>query len=217
MQSFQRLGQSALDHSKDKFLVQSVAVFDSELEKALVEYEQLTALWAAVGQQTSNNNTSAVANKKLHVRHTVLVEGKTAMPPSPEAAKAEPPVNLSREPVDALSKDQLVEELSTLRRKYDELVAFSVNLTAERDMLNNTLEQTKRDLNRQVAKSAATDNLQQHPRRMDSAAANSGKPNTLVVAVLVLVALLVGIKLEQMGLVSSIPVIGSGNSVEDEL
>lgn len=50
-----------------------------------------------------------------------------------------------------MSPDQLQDEVSSLRRKYDELVAFSVNLTAERDILNNTLEQTKRDLNRESA------------------------------------------------------------------
>ena len=40
---------------------------------------------------------------------------------------------------------------ANLRKKYDELVAFSVNLTAERDILNNALEQAKRDLNREMA------------------------------------------------------------------
>jgi len=40
---------------------------------------------------------------------------------------------------------------SALRKKYDELVAFSVTLTAERDILNNALEQAKRDLNREMA------------------------------------------------------------------
>lgn len=49
----------------------------------------------------------------------------------------------------------MYEEVTSLRRKYDELVAFSVNLTAERDILNNTLEQTKRDLNREMAARAA--------------------------------------------------------------
>ena len=43
------------------------------------------------------------------------------------------------------------QEVSLLRKKYDELVQFSVNLTAERDFLNNSLEQAKRDLNREMA------------------------------------------------------------------
>ena len=54
-----------------------------------------------------------------------------------------------------MNSDQLHEEVASLRRKYDELVAFSVNLTAERDILNNTLEQTKRDLNREMATRSA--------------------------------------------------------------
>ena len=53
--------------------------------------------------------------------------------------------------VDPKDREQMFAEISTLSRKYDELVTFSVNLTAERDILNNTLEQTKRDLNREIA------------------------------------------------------------------
>lgn len=56
-----------------------------------------------------------------------------------------------RNSTEKMSPEQLFDEVASLRRKYDELVAFSVNLTAERDILNNTLEQTKRDLNREMA------------------------------------------------------------------
>merc|ERR1712151_963035 len=57
-----------------------------------------------------------------------------------------------------MSPDQLFSEVTNLRKKYDELVAFSVNLTAERDILNNTLEQTKRELNRELAQRSAIEN-----------------------------------------------------------
>merc|ERR1712113_250903 len=59
-----------------------------------------------------------------------------------------------------MSADQISTELSNLRRKYDELVSFSVNLTAERDILSNTLEQTKRDYNREMAARSALENKQ---------------------------------------------------------
>ena len=154
LQSYQRLGQTALDHSKDKFLIQSCTVtpaFTKEYQAAGspdAGYDKLSAMWTTV---TANSSSSAIANKKLHVRHTVQ-EGddsnnKTAasqMMPT----KHTPAANLSN-----MSNEQLLQEITNLRRKYDELVAFSVNLTAERDILNNTLEQTKRDLNRELTKS----------------------------------------------------------------
>merc|ERR1711957_309736 len=60
--------------------------------------------------------------------------------------------------LDNMSPEQLLSEVTNLRRKYDELVSFSVNLTAERDILNNTLEQTKRELNREMGARASLEN-----------------------------------------------------------
>jgi len=80
--SYDRLGQSALDHSKDKFLVQATKVSPdfaskynsktSEGSRANKELaEALTPLW---------NATSAlpVVNKKLHVKHIVVEAGGVA-------------------------------------------------------------------------------------------------------------------------------------------
>merc|ERR1711933_418242 len=84
--------------------------------------------------------------------------------------------------LDRMSKDQLFSEVTNLRKKYDELVAFSVNLTAERDILNNTLEQTKRELNRELAQRSAIENKGAGgvgDRSMDSSSgksASSGAP-----------------------------------------
>ena len=238
LQSYQRLGQSALDHSKDKFLVQSVAVLDSALAAELKEYDKLTSLWSSVGSSSSTSNkesdtTSAVANKKLHVRHTVVEAGSAAAAAaaaaadkSPEAAavaEAKRSVAVSsREPVDALSTDQLKSELGHLRRKYDELVAFSVNLTAERDMLSNTLEQTKRDLNRQVAKTAAADNARGSTRTGGGGGAagvgrGSAFPSFFTLLVIAVVMMALGVKVDRMGLLpSSIPFLGEA-ATEDDL
>ena len=208
LQSYQRLGQSALDHSKDKFLVQSVAVLDSDRAGELKDYDKLTAMWASVGSSPSTE-TSAVANKKLHVRH-IVSDGAASAAPATAASAA------NREPIDSLSNDQLKNELSTLRRKYDELVAFSVNLTAERDMLNNTMEQTKRDLNRELSKSAAADNARRSAPA--SGAAGYSMPMVVLIAVLMMV---VGVKLQQFGMASKLPVLGGfleeGGAGEDEL
>mmetsp|Transcript_19454 Transcript_19454/g.26709 ORF Transcript_19454/g.26709 Transcript_19454/m.26709 type:complete len:355 (-) Transcript_19454:390-1454(-) len=158
LQSYERLGQSALDHSKDKFLVQSCAAPDDfatqyNKEKGKTDAgsdgyktskemaEKLTSLW----EKTSSSGETPVYNKKLHVRHVVMETKPTA------SASQVPAARTDKTPVENMSPEQMFAEVSSLRRKYDELVAFSVNLTAERDILNNTLEQTKRDLNRETA------------------------------------------------------------------
>eukprot|EP00574_Skeletonema_japonicum_P008691 CAMPEP_0201729690 /NCGR_PEP_ID=MMETSP0593-20130828/19741_1 /ASSEMBLY_ACC=CAM_ASM_000672 /TAXON_ID=267983 /ORGANISM="Skeletonema japonicum, Strain CCMP2506" /LENGTH=357 /DNA_ID=CAMNT_0048222075 /DNA_START=19 /DNA_END=1092 /DNA_ORIENTATION=+ len=177
--SYDRLGQSALDHSKDKFLVQSCAVSEEfsakfanepritmgegqgggggggQYKKELVE--ELTAMW----NKASSNSNLPVYNKKLHVRHVVDTGATSAAGAGGGAATANSnnsslPASFQegvdkRNNADKMSPEQLTDEVASLRRKYDELVAFSVNLTAERDILNNTLEQTKRDLNREMA------------------------------------------------------------------
>jgi len=154
LQSYDRLGPSALDHSKDKFLVQSCTVskeFSSSFSTAGSKEvgDALTTMWSQGAG--SSNATSPLLNKKLHVKHVVVVgiDSKHR-----EETSTVPDLNAERVTLSAVSSNDqqsLIEEVNTLHRKYDELVAFSVNLTNERDILNNTLEQTKRDLNREMA------------------------------------------------------------------
>jgi hypothetical protein len=160
LQSYERLGQSGLDHSKDKFLVQSCAVGPSFGAKANGDsaelYDALTSMWNSV---TSGGSAASLFNKKLHVRHVVQDGGAKATTNSTTA----PPAKLegaSKSNMEKMTQEQLVTELTNLRRKYDELVSFSVNLTAERDILSNTLEQTKRDFNREMAARSALENKQ---------------------------------------------------------
>jgi len=182
LQSFDRLGQSALDHSKDKFLVQSCVVLDQFasdyiLEKSKISEvgtnvetskvgkgltEALTAMWNTAG----TGGTTEIFNKKLQVRHVVAPDGRVvderSVNQGVEGAYAKP----NKRPVppsdgsnlDKMTPEQMYAEISSLRRKYDELVSFSVNLTAERDILNNTLEQTKRELNREMGARASLEN-----------------------------------------------------------
>ena len=163
-QSFERLGQSALDSSKDKFLVQSCRVKPEE-NLTPSDYEKLSNFWTKV---MSNTSLHGVFNTKLPVKLVAKEGGSAVMADSSTAAavaastktvsKAMPkPVTSGKDP-SSMTTDQLRSELTNLRGKYDELVSFSVNLTAERDILNNTLEQTKRELNKYVYKSAANDN-----------------------------------------------------------
>jgi len=180
LQSYDRLGQSALDHSKDKFLVQSCVVSDEFAQDYVMEKEKindngseeaskigknlteaLTGMWNAAGSST----TIDVFNKKLQVRHVVApgVEGvseggsRTFTSNNRSAPVSASAVDSSN--LDSMTTEQMYSEISSLRRKYDELVSFSVNLTAERDILNNTLEQTKRELNREMGARATLETL----------------------------------------------------------
>jgi hypothetical protein len=208
LQSYQRLGQSALDHSKDKFLVQSCTVPDSFTTSFQADqngYDSLSTLWTGV---TAPGSSSAVANKKLHVRHVVGdggavgAAGGAAGSVDRGAAAANTKHETSLKAMEGMSQEQLLAEVTGLRRKYDELVSFSVNLTAERDILNNTLEQTKRDLNREVNRTAAADNKggAGSSSGMSGGKAQSAGNSWLVLLIMALVALLAGVKLEQVGM-----------------
>ena len=215
LQSYDRLGQSALDNSKDKFLVQSCVVSpefakkyyeekakartDPVLQKELAD--ALTSMWNAM----SSSATTAVYNKKLHVKHvaTASMEGDVLVTSS--AAAAENSKN-SLAAIEAMSPEQMFLELASLRRKYDELVSFSVNLTAERDILNNTLEQTRRDLNREVSSRAALENSGgKGSGRVLVQKSSSSSLLTMAIQFLVVttIAFLTGVKLTQQGKVGS--------------
>ena len=166
LQNYERLGQSGLDHSKDKFLVQSCIVDNSFAAKKSGSqqelYEALTSMWNSV---TSGGSQAPLQNKKLHVRH--VVDSSPSAPAtvtsggSSSSRGAAPKLEAaSHSNLGDMSADQISTDLINLRRKYDELVAFSVNLTAERDILSNTLEQTKRDYNREIAARSALENKQ---------------------------------------------------------
>lgn len=162
LQNYDRLGQSGLDHSKDKFLVQSCTVDNSFAAKKSGSqtelYDALTSMWNSV---TSGGSSTTLQNKKLHVRHIVESSPSATSTPAASSRGAAPKLEAATHSnlVD-MSADQISSELSNLRRKYDELVSFSVNLTAERDILSNTLEQTKRDYNREIAARSALENKQ---------------------------------------------------------
>ena len=220
LQSYDRLGQSALDHSKDKFLVQSCAVSmdfakryaeekamaasqkgDAAAQSSKELSEALTSMWNAI----TSGSSQPVYNKKLHVRHAVSDKG---VAPTNNATK---PHETSLAQMENMTPEQMFQEVSSLRRKYDELVSFSVNLTAERDILNNTLEQTKRDLNREISARGSSD------RSAPGAPASSGSKGSLMGTILqmlivAIAAFLAGVKFAVGGqaetMLKDIPVVG---------
>jgi hypothetical protein len=186
LESYKSLGRAALDQCKDKFLVQSVAV-SRQRALELQSYDAISELWTST--------STAVANKKLHVRHTVTdTVGKVR---TVSAAASAPS---SYAPLTDMTKEQMTLELNGLRRKYDELVAFSVNLTAERDMLSNTLELTKRDLHRALTNKNSTPAVTATPKSKSS----SSSVGIVTVFILVLLAFGMGAVVQQLGYVPAL-------------
>jgi len=227
LQSFERLGQSALDHSKDKFLVQSCTVGEEfaigysgkkeelakmgggdsqEMSKVAKELaESLTGMW----NSASGGEDVPIFNKKLQVRHVVASDGDSkgkGVKPTPRQEKPS---------LETMSPDQMFSEITSLRRKYDELVTFSVNLTAERDILNNTLEQTKRDLNREMARNKAGATTPVQP--IGTTKSSSGGLSFLTFLFVAALFFLIGIKLHHSDMVEflfDVPVLGDVLRVE---
>lgn len=177
LQSYERLGQKALDQSKDKFLVQSSEVSDEFVSQfsddssspgGLRVGKELTDALTEMWSQPSPNRF----NKKLQVKHIVKdldalgtigenvgdLSGSGSLPGGAASLQQSPFQQEDRTPFEDMTHEEMIEEATSLRRRYDELVAFSVNLTAERDILNNSLEQTKRDLSREMAARATLEN-----------------------------------------------------------
>mmetsp|Transcript_15293 Transcript_15293/g.35252 ORF Transcript_15293/g.35252 Transcript_15293/m.35252 type:complete len:325 (+) Transcript_15293:150-1124(+) len=224
LQSYERLGQSGLDHSKDKFLVQSCTVDNSFAAKKSGSqselYDSLTSLWNSIA---SGGSTAVLQNKKLHVRHIVdSPSSGTGATPSVAPAKSVAPKTKGVTPnlestahskLTDMSAEQISAELSNLRRKYDELVSFSVNLTAERDILSNTLEQTKRDYNREMAARSALENKQGGRSSGSSQGkgnGNGGMMSSLMQLIVIgLACFLSGARIGASGNAPHLPVVGN--------
>lgn len=224
LQSYERLGQSALDHAKDKFLVQSCPVsdsFSSQFKDSLGKGSDNSALYEALNKMWTTGDKDSIQNKKLHVR-LVVDDGKgntsgAAGSSNLTAAQANmlKPHETSMSAIENMTPPQLFAEISNLRKKYDELVSFSVNLTAERDILNNTLEQTKRELNKEMSSRAALENKGGVVSASGSGAAPAGKGNLLMTIITMLIvamaAFLGGVraaKIGQVDFIEDIPHIG---------
>mmetsp|Transcript_2324 Transcript_2324/g.4989 ORF Transcript_2324/g.4989 Transcript_2324/m.4989 type:complete len:333 (+) Transcript_2324:146-1144(+) len=219
LQAFDRLGQSGLDHSKDKFLVQSCTADSSLAAKKVGNqselYDALTSMW--------NSNTAArgassadLQHKKLHVRHIVdsSPSGAGTTTNTSKSTGAAPKLeSTTHSNLTDMSADQISSELANLRRKYDELVSFSVNLTAERDILSNTLEQTKRDYNREMAARSALEN-KQGVKSASGSSSGEGNGKSMLSSLMQLIVIglacfLSGARIGASGNAPHLPVVGN--------
>ncbi|KDO24230.1 hypothetical protein SPRG_09866 [Saprolegnia parasitica CBS 223.65] len=147
-----RLDASERQLSNDKFLVQSVGV-DAEFCDLLTKksakevMDDLTTLWANAEKKT-------ISNKKLRCR---FVEGSSmdvSTPSQLTSALLETPPEAAPKPLSTQQsmyastaedsiRQEMMAEMAVLRKKYDELVAFTVQLTAQRDTLMGDLDKSR--------------------------------------------------------------------------
>ena len=161
--------------NKDKFLIQSTTVSLQDAQTKYTSYDAITTLWSSSSNHqhthamankklhvryhihsVSSNTTTATADTTttptMHNRTAVMTAHTNSTPPllsSNNHNHSLPVTSSSTDPNNnnnnSMTKEQLLMDVQNIRRKYDELIAFSVNLTAERDLISNTLEVTKRD------------------------------------------------------------------------
>jgi len=147
--------QESQTDSTDKFLVQSAVVpdafFDETSQKPQKEQtDELSNMW-----QTADKKT--FTNKKLKCEFA-FEKGAPSVSKSAAPSGAAPPA----------ADSSMYSEVSALRKKYDELVAFDAELMQERDKLSADLKKTKQELDE-----AKTTGLRQRNTGSSGAAAGS--------------------------------------------
>ena len=161
--------------NKDKFLIQSTTVSLQDAQTKYTSYDAITTLWSSSSNHqhthamankklhvryhihsVSSNHTTATdptTTPTMHNRTAVMTAPSTQPLSSnnnnynntlPVSSSSTDPNHINNNN-NSMTKEQLLMDVQNIRRKYDELIAFSVNLTAERDLISNTLEVTKRD------------------------------------------------------------------------
>mmetsp|Transcript_21776 Transcript_21776/g.68220 ORF Transcript_21776/g.68220 Transcript_21776/m.68220 type:complete len:281 (-) Transcript_21776:404-1246(-) len=154
----------------DKFLVQSASVNESLLR--LMETKSQSEIAELIGGVLGSKDKHEMHAKKLLVDFrfhddqacsNVLgaAEGVTTLA-GRTGLESTQPVPMPGTP------EAMFTEIVTLRKKYDDLVAFTVNLTAERDMLSVDLVKAK-DISARECSSAVDKNLNRNRNKICSA------------------------------------------------
>jgi len=162
---------------KDKFLVQTTAV-QSDLLQGWADKppeeksEKIISLWSSVDKKAITGRRLKVRFTRPAVNDTTLGAEKSGKDAPARATSSTSQWEANKQNVKAQvaagatpptissmdNPEAIYTEVTNLRKKYDDLVAFTVNLTAERDMLNNELGETKRDLQREVVMRLSLEN-----------------------------------------------------------
>merc|ERR1712070_865809 len=149
------------EEAKDKFLVQTASLTGDFYEEHLQDRDtKLSSLsLSPEDSKTIKEEQTKIVSEMWSQRPKTEIESKRlttkfvygSLPdsysPSPIAPSVDPNMNAPSAPVPG-SPEGLFTELSALRKKYDDLVAYSVDVTADRDRLNGMVQKLKADVKR---------------------------------------------------------------------
>lgn len=163
-----QLANESESWDKHRFLVQSKALTEAEFSKITsmsiaLRNDEYTKLWSSAED---------VGSDKLKVEFIFPADGASSISPSTGAKTASEQVNEMRKTMSsrqsaiqspqstAHSSDHtgnIDKDLQILRKKYDDVIAYTVNLTAERDAATYKLEELKSELARDNARRKVDD------------------------------------------------------------
>lgn len=137
------------DEMKDKFLVQSAAITDAYYKEHLADKDDktvantLSTLWPdlTARDKAAPRDKKVISSSRLTTNFN-FAERPTIDPNADRADATQAPPG---------SPEAIFAELSALRKKYDQLVTYTVVLTGEREYLNNELTTVKNKLERELA------------------------------------------------------------------
>jgi len=152
---------------KHRFLVQSTVLNDDDFDRiSLLPVADRTDEYTRVWDSSSKDEKK---NFKLKVEFQYNDDRNNEVNPSPQTNKInENAENLrskllrSNNNTTIDSNDNvsaLKNEYEALKKKYDAIVEYTVHLTAERDTIVAQLEETQRDLSRELTKKRTTNNV----------------------------------------------------------
>lgn len=201
------------EEAKDKFLVQTATLSAdfykehleardkslndpvSEEEKKTIKEEQTKI----ISEMWTEKPKSEITSSRLTTKF-VYGSVSDSFPPSPVAPSVDPNTNAAPSAPVPGSPEGLFTELSALRKKYDDLVAYSVDVTADRDRLNGMVQKLKADVKRndQTTRTVLATNPDGSPAQTEANAssekveATGGGFSMVQVLVMAVVAFIVG-------------------------
>lgn len=130
------------DVARDKFMIQSIELqpeFKEQVDKVRLDpsTKPMSDILSGLWQQAKKEDLS---NVKLKCKFIVPNETKVA-------ASEEKKNNVLEEITGSSLNSGDYDDLTSLRRKYNELVNFTVQLTAERDRLKHSCKEASKELN----------------------------------------------------------------------
>lgn len=146
-------GEATENIEKHRFLVQSKVIDESEFYRIrelpqAKKQEELSKLWEKTAEDKKSSKLKVEFNYSKQVSPS-----KTPQSSAQHIANVTERLNPTRpETTNGAESKLLSQELQNMRKKYDDVVEYTVHLTSERDNLLQQLEVAQKELNKEKAK-----------------------------------------------------------------